>query len=215
MSRLGMMEDILLLQRWQQFSDRLEFEIGKAEHQLTGVNARLADLRRDLWIYILFGAVPFLVAAYFWYLQEDVICVWLLRANNGLQFSFLQLLYTVATIARYVSFSLAIVSLPVSIFYVARSVKRYLHHNRTIQWELPRERLMLHEGRNRKEYNCYAERESLVWVLNKYYMYRSRLQAIKKKILEHPPQITEEQLDECLAELVFYEEIRPASIKKG
>lgn len=210
-----MMEDIILLQRWQQFSDRLEFEIGKAEHQLAGVNARLKDLRRDLWIYILFGAVPFLVAAYFRCLQEDVIYVWLLKARNGLQFSFFQLLYTVATIARYVSFPLAIVSLPVNIFYVVRSVKRYLHHNRTVQWELPRERLMLHESRNRKEYNCYAERESLVWVLNKYYMYRSRMQAIKKNISEHSPQITEEQLDEYLAEMVFYEEIHPAAIKKG
>lgn len=209
------MEDVTLLQRWQQFDDRLEFEIGKAEHQLAGVNARLKDLRRDLWIYIPFAIVPFSLAFIFRFLQEEVVRSWFAKAGSGMQFSLIQLLYTVLTILRYVTFPLALVSLPVCIFYGIRSVKRFIYHNRTVQWELPRERLMLHEGRNQKEVNCYVEREKIIWILNKYYIYRSRMQTIKKTITDNPSQLTGEQLEGKLAEMVFYEEIRPASIKKG
>lgn len=209
------MEQTQLENRWEQFNDRLEFEIGKVEHQLAGVNARLRDMKRSLWIYALFFIAPFVILKLVKYLREDWIMMELMRTNNAALFSVLQIVYSILTIAWYVLLPVGILSLPLFGSYFIRALKRYRRHKKSNSpWELPRERLSLHEGRHRQETNCYIEREKLIWVLNKYYLYRSKMKDLHKKIICQPPEMTLEQLETHLSAMVFYEEIRPAISNK-
>ena len=209
-----MMEDTRLLEQWGHFKDRLEFEIGKVEHQIAGVDARQRDLKRNLWIYILFAALPFALRRGAIRLSDWLAFGVMEKETDFGAYTVEQFTYSALVIAKYILGPIAILFFPVCMYYWIRSVKRYRWHNRKdLSWEPPKERLALHEGRHDREKNYYIEREKLTWVLSRYYLYRSDMEEIYRKITAHPPKLTLEQLEEQLEQLKFYEEIAPASQK--
>lgn len=208
------MEDTRLLEQWGHFKDRLDFEIGKVEHQLTTVGARQKDLKRNLWIYIVFAVFPFVLLKVAVRLTDWLVFAVMDGETDFGAYTVEQFAYTALVILQYVLRPISILFFPICVFYWIRSYKKYRWHNRKdLQWEKPRVRAVLHEGRHDQEANYYVEREKLTWVLGRYYLYRSNTEELYRKITAHPPKLTLEQLEEQLAQMEFYEEIRPARQK--
>ncbi|MCH5267952.1 MAG: hypothetical protein J1E62_06375 [Lachnospiraceae bacterium] len=208
------MEDSELIQQWNHYRDRLDFEIQKAEHQLAGVEARQKDLRRNLWIYIVFAVCPFILRKGAIRLSDWIAFAVMERGTDFGAYAVEQFAYMALVIVKYVMGPIAVLFLPICGYYWIRSVKKYRWHNRKdLQWELPRPRAALHEGRNVKAYNYYVERKKVTWILSRYYLYRSKTEEIYREITAHPAKLTLEQLEEELSQMEFYEEIRPAREK--
>lgn len=205
------MGDTRLLEQWGHFKDRLEFEIGKAEHQLAGVNARQKDLKRNLWLYIVFAVVPFILRRVAVRLSDWLAFAVMEGETDYGAYAAEQFAYMALVIVKYILGPVSVIFFPICMYYWIRSVKKYRWHNRKdLQWEQPRTRAVLYGGRENQQWNYYVEHEKLAWVLSRYYLYRSNMEELYQKITACPPKLTLEELEEQLAQMEFYEEIRPA-----
>lgn len=183
----------------------LELEIKKLECQLLNVENRLKHVYLDIWVYLGMIIVPLLL----------IPLLGFLSSRN-------KLLEVTASVALVIVIVVFIISLPFTTYNLIKCFFLYLinrEKDTDFVWEKPAVK-QPYIRRNQKEEDSYvAEKRKVVWVLNKYYLYRENYDRLTQKV-QNPngSPLSENEIkdiQDSLAQMPLYEEIKPANPFRG
>ena len=185
---------------WREAKDKLEFEIGKAEGQLRNCRNRMDLAKREMKICIM----TFIIGLLFFGALE----IFHFRESG--------LMYLVS--AAIASWMLYIIYLFVMPFLTYSMVKAIMFYILCRKKSIKKESLKEHTGFDDipdPEKTYAIEEEKLIRILSNYYAHRNYLDELNDKIKEGELTMTVEEMQEKIDQLIYYQEIVPASPYKG
>ena len=190
-----------LLYELNMYRRKLELGITAAEQQLASVNKRLHNLSQDLYIYLAFLTVPIPVYLVFHFLSLTPVRIWS---------------YMIFTAVKFSVLVIYLVMLPPNIYRLTKTIiLLWINRETDEQVLLPPIQGKSNGGKALDEESYRSERDRLVRVLGRYYIYREKLEKLFKKVNDASCNMTRIELEYKLSQLPIYEDIQPANPLTG
>jgi len=201
MDKTNSQSNMQLLYEVNMYQRKVDLEITAAEKQLASVEGRLVRLKHDLYVYLGFILVPLLLSGIF----DFLITVF-----------FHPMVYIVFTIASFLCICAFVILFIPSTYNLIKTII-LLHINRESDEPalLPPAESSIRGGKAPQEESYRSERDKLVLVLGRYYVYREKLEQLHQKINSETCNMTLVELSEELRQMPVFEDIQPASDRTG
>ncbi len=185
-----------LLYLWKRKQDAIEMDIQENKRKLKYAKERQELLKQDIVSQIIIAIVCGIVIWFLFYMEKYIF--W--------QFQ----------VTYYFSIRGILIS---AILYngiqLVKGIKRYIFHTKTVEnWKKPSVRVFNTDTGVASEISCQMEIQKVSWILEQYKQEEIRLQQIRSDI-EQGKIDSIESLEPLLNEIIIYEVIRSAKIKRG
>jgi len=190
-----------LLYEVNMYRRKVDLEITAAEKQLATAERRLVRLKHDLYVYLGFIIVPLLLCGIF----DILITVF-----------FNPIVYIVFTIASFISVCAFVVLLIPSTYNLTKTIILLRINRETDEpAQLPPVETSQKGGKAPQEESYRLERDKLLLVLSRYYIYRDKLEQLHQKVNSSSCNMTLAELTAELKQMPIFEDIQPANPRTG
>lgn len=190
-----------LLYEVNMYRRKVDLEITAAEKQLATAERRLVRLKHDLYVYLGFIIVPLLLCGIF----DILITVF-----------FNPIVYIVFTIASFISVCAFVVLLIPSTYNLTKTIILLRINRETDEpAQLPPVESTQKGGKAPQEESYRLERDKLLLVLSRYYIYRDKLEQLHQKVNSSSCNMTLAELSAELKQMPIFEDIQPANPRTG
>ena len=190
-----------LLYEVNMYRRKVDLEITSAEQQLASVEGRLKRLKQDLFVYLGFIIVPHILRYIF-----DVLTL----------LFFSPLTYIIFSVASFLTVCIFVILLVPSIYNLTKTIiLLYLNRESDEPVNLPPAETAQRGGLPPEEESYREERDKLMLVLSRYYVYRDRLERLHEKIKSGDCNMTMVELEHELKQMPIFVDIQPANPRTG
>ena len=201
MDKANSQSNMQLLYEVNMYRRKVDLEITAAEQQLASVEGRLKHLKQDFFVYLGFLIGP-LVLRYILGIIGTVF--------------FGPIIYIVISVAIFLTECAFVILLIPSVYNLTKIlILFWLNRESDETVTFPPVETPGKGGKAPQEESYRSERDKLVLVLGRYYVYREKLEQLHQKINSETCNMTLPELSEELRQMPVFEDIQPASDRTG
>lgn len=186
------MTDVYITYELKSYQQKLNYEIDKLQCQLVAAERKLEKLRWDVLICLIMFSTPLIAAIVLGFLSFGALIPGMLS---------------------WLSYLLWLITLPFTSFALTKSILIRWKNKDTPEFvrQKPAVRHVSQRTSQKAEISYLDEQKKLIWVLGKYFLYQERLLQLLEQAEEGDEALTLEDVRTELADMPFYEEIKPAN----
>lgn len=190
-----------LLYEVNMYRRKVDLEITAAEKQLATAERRLKSLKHDLYVYVGFLTVPLLLC-------------WIFTGISTLFFS--PIVYIIFEVAKFIALCIFVILFFPSIYNLTKTIILLRINRETDEpAQLPPVESTQKGGKAPQEESYRLERDKLLLVLSRYYIYQDKLEQLHQKINSSTCNMTLAELTAELKQMPIFEDIQPANPRTG
>ncbi len=185
-----------LLYLWKRKYDALEMDIQENERKLKYARERQHILKQDIISQLIIALVCGVVVGFLFYMEEYIFWYFKVTYYLGIR-------------------GVTILAVLYNGIQIIKAIKNYIYHTKTVEdWKKPGARISNMKTGLEPESSCQLEIQKILWILEQYDKEREIMQELRSKI-ELGKIATIEELEQQLNQIIIYEIIRNAKIKRG